>query len=192
MRVRAPCTCTTAPTAPRCHHHRTTTPTHLFATQVNVQQTVYRNYQRLTVQESPGSVPAGRLPRQKDVILVDDLIDIARPGDAVDIVGVYTSSFDYGLNVKSGFPVFSTVIEANHIEKRSDAYAVSALTDEDTEACRKLGQDPRIGMCCTYSYTPTGLATSMHVHACMAHGPSTDELTGTHTTSRVPPPQPRA
>ena len=56
--------------------------------QVNVQQTIYRNYQRLTVQESPGSVPAGRLPRQTDVILVDDLIDSARPGDSVDIVGI--------------------------------------------------------------------------------------------------------
>ncbi len=134
----------TGVTLPRAYMQYLTYPPE--TTQMNVQQTIYRNYQRLTVQESPGSVPAGRLPRQKDVILVDDLIDTARPGDTVDIVGIYTSSFDYSLNVKSGFPVFNTVIEANHVEKRSDAYAVSTLTDEDAEACRKLGQDPRIGM----------------------------------------------
>ena len=32
---------------------------------VNASETVYQNYQRLTLQESPGSVPPGRLPRQK-------------------------------------------------------------------------------------------------------------------------------
>ena len=30
-----------------------------------------------------GSVPAGRLPRTKDVILLADLIDAARPGEEV-------------------------------------------------------------------------------------------------------------
>lgn len=32
-------------------------------------------------QESPGSVPPGRVPRYKDVILLADLIDRARPGE---------------------------------------------------------------------------------------------------------------
>ena len=50
---------------------------------VNAEQTVYRNYQRLTLQESPGTVPAGRLPRQKEVIVLWDLIDYARPGEEI-------------------------------------------------------------------------------------------------------------
>jgi DNA replication licensing factor MCM2 len=33
--------------------------------QVNASQTIYKNYQKLTLQETPGSVPAGRLPRHK-------------------------------------------------------------------------------------------------------------------------------
>lgn len=48
-----------------------------------VQQTVYKNYQRMTIQESPGTVPAGRLPRSKDTILLDDLVDTCKPGDEV-------------------------------------------------------------------------------------------------------------
>ena len=31
--------------------------------------TLYRNYQKITLQESPGKVPAGRVPRRKDVIV---------------------------------------------------------------------------------------------------------------------------
>ena len=48
-------------------------------------QTVYRNYQKMTLQESPGSVPPGRLPRHREVILLWDLIDKAKPGE--EIVG---------------------------------------------------------------------------------------------------------
>jgi len=47
------------------------------------QQTVYRNYQKMTLQESPGSVPAGRLPRHREVILLWDLIDSAKPGEEI-------------------------------------------------------------------------------------------------------------
>ena len=54
---------------------------------MNVQETIYRNYQKITLQESPGSVAAGRLPRHKEVILLHDLIDQARPGEEVSIVG---------------------------------------------------------------------------------------------------------
>lgn len=55
--------------------------------QVNASETVYQNYQKLTLQESPGTVPAGRLPRHKEVILLNDLIDCARPGEEVEITG---------------------------------------------------------------------------------------------------------
>lgn len=46
-------------------------------------QTVYQNYQRITIQESPGKVAAGRLPRSKDAILLADLVDSCKPGDEI-------------------------------------------------------------------------------------------------------------
>jgi len=46
-------------------------------------QTVYRNYQKITIQESPGNIPAGRIPRSKTCILLGDLCDRAKPGDEV-------------------------------------------------------------------------------------------------------------
>ncbi|CAK0754965.1 hypothetical protein CVIRNUC_002337 [Coccomyxa viridis] len=112
---------------------------------VNVQQTIYRNYQKITLQESPGSVQAGRLPRHKEVILLHDLIDQARPGEEISIVGVYSNGYDASLNVKNGFPVFTTVIEANFVNRQEDRFAAFKLSDEDKQEILKLARDPRIG-----------------------------------------------
>ena len=87
------------------------------------ENTIYRNFQRITIQESPGSVPAGRLPRQKEVVLLADLIDSCKPGDEIELTGVYRNNFESALNYKHGFPVFATVIEANYIERRSDKFS---------------------------------------------------------------------
>ncbi|RDB25014.1 DNA replication licensing factor mcm2 [Hypsizygus marmoreus] len=111
---------------------------------VNSEQTVYRNYQKMTLQESPGSVPAGRLPRHREVILLWDLIDSAKPGEEVEITGVYRNNFDAALNSKNGFPVFSTVIEANHVNKKEDLFAAFRLTEEDEKEMRALARDDRI------------------------------------------------
>ena len=42
----------------------------------------------MTFQESPGSVPAGRLPRHREIILLWDLIDTAKPGEEVVRIAV--------------------------------------------------------------------------------------------------------
>ncbi|KAJ6157616.1 DNA replication licensing factor mcm2 [Penicillium chermesinum] len=112
--------------------------------QINSEKTLYRNYQKLTLQESPGSVPAGRLPRQREVILLADLIDTAKPGDEIEITGIYRNSYDAQLNNKNGFPVFATIIEANHVVKSHDQMAGFNLTEEDEREIRALSRDPDI------------------------------------------------
>lgn len=127
---------------------------------VNSEQTVYRNYQKMTLQESPGSVPAGRLPRHREVVLLWDLIDVAKPGEEIvrrlskqlrimltmiqEVTGIYRNNFDASLNTKNGFPVFSTVLEANHINKKEDLFAAMRLTEEDEKTIRTMGRDDRI------------------------------------------------
>lgn len=112
---------------------------------LNSEQTVYRNFQKITLQESPGSVAPGRLPRSKEVILLHDLIDTVRPGDEVEVTGVYKNRYDRGLNSKQGFPVFQTVIEANYVYKKEDLYDSFHLTDEDVKTILSLGKDEHIG-----------------------------------------------
>lgn len=107
-------------------------------------KTVYRNYQKLTLQESPSAVPAGRLPRQREVILLADLIDSAKPGDEIEITGIYRNSYDAQLNNKNGFPVFATILEANYVVKSHDQMAGFHLTEEDERQIRALSRDPEI------------------------------------------------
>ncbi|KAI5607553.1 DNA replication licensing factor MCM2, partial [Silurus asotus] len=112
---------------------------------INMEQTVYQNYQRITIQESPGKVAAGRLPRSKDAILLADLVDSCKPGDEIELTGIYHNNYDGSLNMANGFPVFATVILANHIVRKDQRVAVAELTDEDIKAIVALSKDERIG-----------------------------------------------
>ncbi|GFG36925.1 hypothetical protein Cfor_05367 [Coptotermes formosanus] len=112
---------------------------------INMEQTIYRNYQKITLQESPGRIPAGRIPRSKDCIMLADLCDRCKPGDEIDVTGIYTNNYDGSLNTEQGFPVFSTVIMANHLIVKDCKQIVQSLTDEDVAAITRLSKDHRIG-----------------------------------------------
>ncbi|KAL8769658.1 MAG: hypothetical protein Q9209_004455 [Squamulea sp. 1 TL-2023] len=111
---------------------------------LNSEKTIYRNYQKLTLQESPGTVPAGRLPRHREVILLWDLIDSAKPGEEIEVTGIYRNNYDAQLNNRNGFPVFATILEANHVIKSHDQLAGFRLTEEDEREIRSLSRDPKI------------------------------------------------
>jgi DNA replication licensing factor MCM2 len=74
------------------------------------------------------------------VILLWDLVDSARPGEQIEVTGIYMNNFDVSLNVANGFPVFKTVIEANHITKKSDAFSSFRLTEDDKKQIRALSR----------------------------------------------------
>lgn len=112
---------------------------------LNTEKTLYRNYQRITLQESPGTVPPGRLPRHREVILLWDLIDIAKPGEEIDVTGIYKNSYDGSLNAKNGFPVFSTIIEANMVQRREAGRSGEFnLSHEEEKQIRELSRQPNV------------------------------------------------
>lgn len=111
---------------------------------INMEQTVYQNYQRISIQESPGKVRAGRLPRSKDAILLSDLCDSCKPGDEIELTGVYTNNYDGSLNTANGFPVFATIIMANHVLRKDDKVAARHLTDDDVRRIVALSKDEKV------------------------------------------------
>ncbi|KAJ9060897.1 MCM DNA helicase complex subunit [Entomophthora muscae] len=119
------------------------------------EQTVYRNYQKVTLQETPGSVPAGRLPRHREVILLWDLVDKVKPGDEIEVVGIYMNNLDVALNNRHGFPVFNTVIEANSVTNCNQSTAFGRLTEDDEREILELAQDPKIGKRIIHSIAPS-------------------------------------
>ena len=127
---------------------------------IDSERTVYSNYQRVTLQESPGTVPAGRVPRQKELVLLDDLVDSARPGEEIEVTGVYVSTVDAGLNAQNGFPVFATLIEANFVQKREDLLSSLRVTDADKRRLRQMAAEPRV-----VDRIVGSVAPSIHGHA---------------------------
>ncbi|XP_076287791.1 DNA replication licensing factor Mcm2 isoform X1 [Lasioglossum baleicum] len=111
---------------------------------INMEQTIYRNYQKVTIQESPGKIPAGRIPRSKECILLSDLCDRCKPGDEVDVTAIYTNNYDGSLNTEQGFPVFATVLLANHLHVKDSKEIVDSLTEEDISSIISLSKDHRI------------------------------------------------
>ena len=75
--------------------------------------------------------------------MTGDNIDACRPGDEVTIVGIYNFRYDYALNVKHGFPLFNTVIEANNIKRKSEIDNINYL-EEDKNLIRKWSHKPKI------------------------------------------------
>ena len=61
-----------------------------------------------------------------------------------DITGIYYNNYDGSLNTQNGFPVFATVLQANHISKKEDKLSFHTLSDEDVKAIVELSKDEKI------------------------------------------------
>lgn len=126
--------------------------------EVDKEKVVYKNHQRIVVQESPSTVPPGRVPRNKEVLLLNDNIDCARPGDEVEITGIFLANFDIGMNIKHGFPLFSTSIEANSV-RRVNEIEMTEITPSDRMAIIELSRNPNI-----FEMVVNSIAPSIYGH----------------------------
>lgn len=115
----------------------------------------YRDHQKISVQEMPESAPAGQLPRSVDVIVDDDLVDLTKPGDRIQIVGIYRA-LGGGSNSNSSF---KTLILANSVyplHARSTGVASQEkLTDQDIRNINKLSKNRKIFEILSSSLAPS-------------------------------------
>lgn len=99
---------------------------------------VFKDHQTFIVQEMPERAPAGQLPRSVEVITDDDLVDSCKPGDRVQVIGVYRC-----LPFKKGgytTGAFRTVIIANNVVLMSKEVAPHFTAKDVTQIkrfCRK-------------------------------------------------------
>jgi len=110
---------------------------------VDRQSTLYRNHQKLTMQESPGTVEPGKMPRSKDVVLTGDMVDTVRPGDELQLTGVYKCLYDAATNARTCFPVFKTEVQAVHVHRRGDVKLIE-ITEDKQKDILELSEQPNI------------------------------------------------
>ncbi|KAG7399309.1 MCM DNA helicase complex subunit [Phytophthora boehmeriae] len=74
----------------------------------------YKDYQMISMQETPETAPLGQLPRSCEVIVENDIVDKCKPGDRVRVVGIYRPLG--GNSTMSNSAVFRTVLIANNVQ----------------------------------------------------------------------------
>uniref|UniRef100_A0A7C4H780 DNA helicase n=1 Tax=Ignisphaera aggregans TaxID=334771 RepID=A0A7C4H780_9CREN len=106
-----------------------------------VEKSQYRDFQRLVIQERPEEMPAGRMPRSIEVDVYDDLVDVARPGDRVTVVGIPKIRTPESKKTRSIYTMF---IDANNIIVSQRMLEEIEITKEDEERILYLARDPLI------------------------------------------------
>lgn len=118
---------------------------------------VYRDHQTISIQEMPERAPAGQLPRSVDVVLDDDLVDRVKPGDRIQLVGIYRSLGNR--NASSGSSTFRTLIIANNVillsSKAGGGIAQVAPTAMDIRNINKIAKSKRVFELLSQSLAPS-------------------------------------
>ncbi|XP_033846911.1 DNA replication licensing factor MCM3 [Periophthalmus magnuspinnatus] len=119
---------------------------------------IYKDHQTITVQEMPEKAPAGQLPRSVDIILDNDLVDLVKPGDRVQVVGTYRCL----PGKKGGFTTgtFRTIMIACHVKQMSKEVSPTFSAD-DVAKIRKFSQARSIN---PFDQLAHSLAPSIHGH----------------------------
>uniref|UniRef100_A0A6I8PPR7 DNA replication licensing factor MCM3 n=1 Tax=Ornithorhynchus anatinus TaxID=9258 RepID=A0A6I8PPR7_ORNAN len=119
---------------------------------------VYRDHQTVTIQEMPEKAPAGQLPRSVDVVLDDDLVDKAKPGDRVQVVGTYRCLPGKRGGYTSG--TFRTVLVACNVKQMTKDVQPSFSAD-DVAKIKKFSKTHSKDI---FEQLARSLAPSIHGH----------------------------
>lgn len=121
----------------------------------------YRDHQTISIQEMPERAPAGQLPRGVDVILDDDMVDKVKPGDRIQLVGIYRSLGNR--NAGQGSSTFKTLILANNVillsSKSGGGIAQATITDTDIRNINKISKQKKV-----FDMLSQSLAPSIYGH----------------------------
>ncbi|VEL23281.1 unnamed protein product [Protopolystoma xenopodis] len=113
---------------------------------------IFKDHQSLTVQEMPETAPAGQLPRSVDIVCDDDLVDVCKPGDRVQVVG----QFRCLPGKKNGYTTasFRTVLISNNIQLLAKDSGPS-FSEKDISMMRLLSKRHDIVNLLVRSLAPT-------------------------------------
>jgi DNA replication licensing factor MCM3 len=121
----------------------------------------YRDHQTISIQEMPERAPAGQLPRGVDVIMDDDMVDRVKPGDRIQLVGIFRSLGNR--NAGAGSAIFRTLILANNVvllsSKSGGGIAQATITDTDVRNINHLSKKKNI-----FELLAQSLAPSIYGH----------------------------
>ena len=109
----------------------------------------------------PERAPAGQLPRSVDVLMDDDMVDRVKPGDRIQLVGIFRSLGNR--NAGSGSAIFRTLILANNVvllsSKAGGGIAQATITDQDVRHINSMSKKSEV-----FDLLSQSLAPSIYGH----------------------------
>ncbi len=108
-----------------------------------IEESKFIDWQKIRIQEKPEELPPGQLPRSLDAILIDDIVDIARPGDRITLTGILRSIPE--TTARGGKLVtFRSYLEINNVDVSEIELETVEITEEEEKKIKELAEDPFI------------------------------------------------
>mgnify|MGYP000020463682 CR=1 FL=1 len=107
--------------------------------ELDVENSKFIDSQELRIQEKPEDLPPGQLPRYVEVFVVDDLVDVARPGDRVVVTGIVKARPET-IPGKGKLRSFTTYVEANYIETFGKELETVEISPEDEKKILEIAK----------------------------------------------------
>ena len=116
-------------------------------------ESTFIDIQELTMQERPEELPAGQLPRQVNLeIQREDLVNGARAGDIVNVVGILRTKASSPTSKKR---VFAMHLEVNYIEILNKEITDMRISPEEEQEIYELTMNPNIYESIVQSIAPS-------------------------------------
>lgn len=120
--------------------------------QQEVGLSVYRDTQRITIQEMPERAPTGLLPRAVEVILEGGLVNSTKPGERVRVSALYKPFVKLENGVTSG--VVTSILVANHVKRLTKEVSMD-LDPADLKNIKRVVEREDTLELCARSFAPS-------------------------------------
>jgi len=118
-----------------------------------IENSEFRDWQSLMLQERPEELRGGQIPRLIDVIVRDDFVDKAVPGNRVIMTG--TLRVFQERQQRERKTTFRKVLFVSHIEVLQKGIEEAELSPEDEEKIKELAKDPWVKNLVIQSIAPS-------------------------------------
>ena len=97
----------------------------------------FKDNQTILLQEPPERTPLGQLPRSVEVILEGDLVDKVKPGDRIQVNGIFKTISTMSTNTSGSV---KTVLIGTNVQELNNDIQQNEFTGEDLKRIRELAK----------------------------------------------------
>ncbi|MFW9904186.1 MAG: LAGLIDADG family homing endonuclease, partial [Candidatus Thorarchaeota archaeon] len=111
--------------------------------QLQLDRSVFIDWQKITLQEKPEELPPGQLPQSTSIHVLDDLVDQARPGDRVEVIGILKARATRLLK-RGQLATYGKFFHGVSVSRETEEFVDIEISEEDELKIIDLSKSPYI------------------------------------------------